>query len=379
MNNNTTPIMQSSNVLNQLFFNISNPKENLIKQLINDLSKYMLTNKNMDEQNAEVAKILDNSSIQPTQEMPEVKIPHANEETFRGMPDDGTSVGSPKFAEGRSPYANVEEQIVCEKMPRRAAVGSLLPDAAVGMWDLDGEESSRLEDVITNQGLVDVQTTSDPPRSVVPPSSTPKEEKIRIFMPKQKDTLFWCLYVITQGFQEYYLIHNNYAVKELEIKTQIVNYIKSNPSKLKETNYKMTKANIQEIMSELLTSQTNTSFMVLLAMCCFYNINIVIVFSKNRIMLEFISDRSSTATYYTVYKDEYKKYSTDSVRRSKEEIDKMKTKMICVENYTKPLKSMSYYKVNELVEMAKKLQLYDKDKCYNKTELYELVGQAFLI
>jgi hypothetical protein len=36
---------------------------------------------------------------------------------------------------------------------RRAAVGSLLPDAAVGMRDLDGEESSRLEDVIVENVL----------------------------------------------------------------------------------------------------------------------------------------------------------------------------------------------------------------------------------
>jgi len=224
-----------------------------------------------------------------------------------------------------------------------------------------------------NQTPPPIESPYTPP--LPPPPKTPAP---KMFTPKQKDSLFWCLYIITQGFQEYHLITHNYAVKELEIKTQIANFVKTTPTRLKDTNYKITKAVTQEILSELLTNQNTTSFMVLLAACCFYNINIIIYFPKSNMMLDFISDHSDSAAYYVVQRDEYKKYSTDAERKTKEQIEEMKKNVMHVNNYLKPLRGMSYYKVAELEEMAKKLKIFQEEKSYSKKELYDILGQAFI-
>jgi hypothetical protein len=54
----------------------------------------------------------------------------------------------------------------------------------------------------------------------------------------------------------------------------------------------------------------------------------------------------------------------------------MKNKMICLESYLKPLKSISNYKVEELEELAKKMGIYENNKKYKKTDLYQEISEA---
>jgi len=198
-----------------------------------------------------------------------------------------------------------------------------------------------------------------------------------LISPKQHDTLFWCLYIIHFGYGEYLEIDRNYGIKELEIKKKIGEFITSNPHKMKNTNVKITKAGVQEILSELLTSQKDTSMNCLFALLVYYNINLIIVNSSKLLMLEFISDKDSDDTpTFAVYKDEYSKYSVNITELTKEEIKDMKEKMICLENYFKPIKAASNYKVEDLEFLAKKLGIYKEDKKYKKQDLYNEIAKA---
>jgi len=197
------------------------------------------------------------------------------------------------------------------------------------------------------------------------------------FQPRQSDTLFWCLYVLHHGMDEYLNIGHNYGVKELEEKQRLAAFINNNKSKIKGTNYKVTNVLIQEILSELLTSQKETSLHVLIALTVFYGINIFIVDADDRCMLEFLSCKEidESTRNYVLYKDKYGKYSAQLEWISSSQLVDMREKYIVLENYLRPMKAVSNYKVEELVELARKLSIYDENKKYKKSELYDAVHE----
>jgi len=204
------------------------------------------------------------------------------------------------------------------------------------------------------------------------PEPEPESQRKDFVSPKQQDTLFWCVYIAVHGYDEYMQISRNYGVKELEIKKKIADDIIASPYKMKHTNYKITKIMVQEILSELMTSQKSTSMLCLYSMAVHYNIRILIVDSTQKLLLEFLPDTSNTdVKTFVLYKDSYGKYKLDLEELSTDKVNELKTKMICLENFTKPFKAISNYKLNELEEIAKKVGVYDETKKYKKNELYE--------
>lgn len=206
----------------------------------------------------------------------------------------------------------------------------------------------------------------------------PVAEKPRntLISPKNPDTLFWCLYIIANGYDEYLEIDRNYGVKELEIKKLVSDYVFANSYKFKNTNNKITKVAIQEIMSELLTSQKETSILCLIALTVYYNFNIIIVDSKEKLMLEFLVSEETEIPTYVLYKDSYGKYTVNTEAVTRIQVAEMKDKMFCLESYLKPLKSISNYKVEDLEALAKKMGVFDEKKKYKKAPLYEEVFAA---
>jgi len=194
-----------------------------------------------------------------------------------------------------------------------------------------------------------------------------------IISPTQKDSLFWCIFIIHFGYNEYLQVSRNYGIKELEIKQKIIEYLNKNPSVLKQTNYKITKVSVQEILSDFLTSQKDTSILCFIAMISYFKMNIIMVDSTNRFMLEFLSNKDENLPTYVLYKDSYGKYKVNIKPINTETITNMKNTLICLENYTKPLKTASNYKIDDLVDLARKLGFYNENMKYKKNELYEQI------
>ena len=211
-----------------------------------------------------------------------------------------------------------------------------------------------------------------------------QEEKMNFIEPRHHDTLFWSLYIIAHGYKDYIEIDRNYGVKELEEKQKISEFIKTNINKIKNTNYKITNVAIQEMLSEFMTVQKNTSILCLIAMTVYYNINILIIDSSDKTMLEFwankdgvpqmdrLSDENSAMTY-VLHKNENGKYKLRIENISTSRIYEMKEKYLVLESYLKPIRAMASYKVEELEQMVKKLGVLDETKKYKKNELYELI------
>jgi hypothetical protein len=209
------------------------------------------------------------------------------------------------------------------------------------------------------------------------PQVEEKFEKEELFQPKQNDTLFWSLYVLYHGMGEYMNIGHNYGVKELEEKQRLATFVRENKFKIKGTNHKVTNVLIQEILSELLTSQKETSLHVLGAFTVFYNINILLVDANQRCMLEYLDNKemdNNTKTYI-LYKDKYGKYRAQLEWISSSRIQEMRQQYIVLENYLRPMKAAAAYKVEELAELARRLSVYDENKKYKKSELYDVVHE----
>ena len=186
------------------------------------------------------------------------------------------------------------------------------------------------------------------------------------FLPKQKDTLFWCIYIFKYGMNKFNQI-SNYGNTELKEKQNCIKFIEKNKNLLKTSNYKITNINIQEIKSELMTEQTKTSYNVLIAFIFYYNMNIYIL-HENKVM--YLSFKNDTNTINHVIMKDEKKFRIVKTNVSEIEIDKIIKKQYCLVHFNKPIKGMSTYKVSELNEIAKILNI---DISYKKNELYELI------
>lgn len=237
----------------------------------------------------------------------------------------------------------------------------------------------RYDDVAPPRTIDHRPIVERPLQNELPPSFTHMAEPVSlaepsrpsIITPNHTDTLFWCLYIVVHGYNDYLQIGRNYGVKELEIKQKIGEYIKTNASKLKNTNYKVTKACVQEILSEMLTSQKETSMICLIAMTVHFNINVVLVQPAKKIMVEFIGQKDAELPWYILYKDTYGKYTIQESPATSNQLEELRQTNICLDSYLRPLKPMTTYKADDLIQLATKLGSIDLTTKIKKQELYE--------
>ena len=223
------------------------------------------------------------------------------------------------------------------------------------------------------------------------------EKSNQQFSPIQENKLFWCIYIIVYGYDNFLLIHQKYGNKELEEKQMMIEFIKTNASKWKNSNYKVSKILIQEMMSECLINK-QSGFLSCITMSVFYNKIILIVNQCKNSYLYFspAKDMGETTNYENIVVIYYKKnelshnknkYSNENIRYSIDlhtiqpndcigKIKEIYTNMYCLENYEKPLKGISTYKIKELVNIANKLNMFQNESeivLLKKQELYDKI------
>ena len=214
---------------------------------------------------------------------------------------------------------------------------------------------------------------------------TAKEQVVidekELISPRHQDTLFWCLFIIHFGYKEYLQVDRNYGVKELEEKQKIYEFIKNNPSKAKETNYKITNVAIQEMLSELMTPQKQTSMLSLIGLIAYYHVNLLIINEETKCMLEFWTNAEMKMDNltYILFKSNDGKYKLQFENIGEYKVIELRNKYMVLEHYSKYMKSVSGYKVEELEAMSQKLNIFDETKKYKKSELYENIGKVLAI
>ena len=202
----------------------------------------------------------------------------------------------------------------------------------------------------------------------------PCDNKISTLTPAQADSLFWCIYIAIHKYDEYLMIHNKHNMLELEWKQKLSKQITDCPSKLKQSNHKVTKANIQEILSDFMTAPYKTNMLCVIAITVYYNIHIIIMNSTNNMRMEFLTDVLPADTY-VIYKNERNHYSICPEPASADELSRIRNSSLLIENNEKPLKSIGSYKIDELVQYAKLFGVYNDHEKYKKNELHDIVGE----
>ena len=219
-----------------------------------------------------------------------------------------------------------------------------------------------LQEVMSVKNMVDLSLMQNDITHVESPIfSKGKEAKENGFVNKDRDALFWCIFAHQYGEMEYAMIRTNYGKRKVDEKMKIYSWLKDNKEVIKKfPSMKITNVMYQEMLSELMCVQSDTGFLSLIAFALYYKINIYLVNEIKKTYLEFLgqteeeekSSQKSTNHCFLFKLDR-------GYRLSYEPMFNIIESMIKLENYQKPLKAISNWKVVELEELAKKLGLHE--------------------
>jgi hypothetical protein len=161
--------------------------------------------------------------------------------------------------------------------------------------------------------------------------------------------------------------------REIEEKMRVMEFIKKNRPRMK--SMKITAATGEEMMGDLLTNQS-TSMLVLPALALFYETRLWIVSEETNTYLEYLptvyerdpieivpdtDDRihivyNIMIIYRTTHNNRVS-YTTETTEERSNLIEKIQQTMIRIENIEHPFKGISTYKLVDLEEIAKKLNV----------------------
>jgi hypothetical protein len=190
-------------------------------------------------------------------------------------------------------------------------------------------------------------------------------ENAEIYFSNKQNPLFWAVYINIYGYENYMQISNKYGNAELEEKQKIIDFLKKGYSKLKEVNKKVTKAMIQEWMSELM-SASKISIPLLQLFSVYYKKNIIIYNEINNTYLNFLAENDENEPPMVIVKTRNNNYGV-YIDITDEKMNEL-MKGVCLEDIEKPLKGISTYKMPELIELAIKCGIQPEQ--LKKPELY---------
>ena len=187
-----------------------------------------------------------------------------------------------------------------------------------------------------------------------------EKEKNNFFKPTEKDKLFWCFFIIVSDFNHYLLNKNNLFKIEKNFKIDIISRIRKIKTELKKNKIK-----INEIENDLL-SDKNVSLTIIYVFSIIYKKSLIIV--NNNIYYYFNNNSDNIYIIYNINND----YVLDLEKNNQDDINNIKNTKLLLD-YNKPIKSFSFYKLNDLQEIAEKLKIniINNNKKKTKKVLYE--------
>lgn len=196
------------------------------------------------------------------------------------------------------------------------------------------------------------------------------KEKDRFFFPKEKDQLFWCFYIIKNGFEKYDYPGTSTFVNEKSEKFKQIEHLRNNKQQLKVKKIK----NIKEDVEDELANKQVIGMKTFIALCISNNINIMYIHKRK--CFEIIFDElSNIHVVHCINNSDSSGYNYCYEENcSKEQIDKYRNDYFKWECIDKPLKAISSYKLDELNELCKKSGINNIEN-KKKINLYELLLQ----
>jgi hypothetical protein len=191
-----------------------------------------------------------------------------------------------------------------------------------------------------------------------------------LFFPKEKDSLFWCFYIMKNGETKYEMLENKSFVIEKKFKIDYVEKIRKEKQIVKSHKF----ATLTHLENQL-ANEEKIDLPTFFTLCVIENINILYVCKKTYFELLMNDDK-----IHIIHRlDNYSKYGYEGIEQSR--IELYRSTLFKVDSVEKPIKSISSYKVSELVEFCTKLGIEicikDTNKNKSKKDLYESLIQYF--
>jgi hypothetical protein len=193
----------------------------------------------------------------------------------------------------------------------------------------------------------------------------------QMFIPREKETLFWCFYIIKNGDIKYETTQNKNELMARQIKITYVEKIRKEKKTVK--IYKF------DTISNIESNLVNDNFInpkTFLTLCAIENINVIYITKKTYFEL-LMNDTDEVFVVYEINNGGNGKYNIKYGFElgNTESINNIKKTLYRVDNIDKPIKAISSYKTQELVEICNKLAIEIVNKDTNKTkpkkDLYE--------
>ena len=210
------------------------------------------------------------------------------------------------------------------------------------------------------------------PKEVVQQKETAHHNKP--FTPFQKDKLFWCFYIILNGYDEYQLNNSTSFTIEKQLKIETVEKLKAVKEKLKELKLKRTELEDELVNKPMITLKG------LYALCLVHNVSITYIYGRKycELLVE-TADKKGIIIQNAKKEDSIKWIMTENADAGEDFLTQIRKDYWLIENIQKPLNAPSAYALQELSDICERLQIEthaktgagDKTKAKTKKQLYE--------
>lgn len=202
-------------------------------------------------------------------------------------------------------------------------------------------------------------------------SSSSTSSKGDTFFPDVNDSLFWSFYIMKNGQEVYESLGKINIVIERKIKIEYIERMRESKQVLK--SYKTAPLTHLE---NVLLNEKQIDIKTLIALCVIEGISFMYIYKNTYFEMNIDADESAQI-HAIVRMDMPTKYGYKMIP----DVKPIRESFYKIDNMNKPLKSMSAYKLDELVVFCNKLGMTtDADgKKVNKKCLYEMLVQYFVL
>jgi hypothetical protein len=198
-----------------------------------------------------------------------------------------------------------------------------------------------------------------------------KKKKETIYKPKQKDSLFWCFYILKHGYSNYEMeINNQYFVVEKTEKFKYIDMFRKNKDLLRLHKIKP----FTELEDDL-ANQHRISIKTFFALCILENINVLLVDNRKIYELTCV-DIDDMNPVHVVSRNNKTFEHHIELDVTNEIVQNYRDTYYKMNGFDSTLKAIGSYKLDELVELCLRLNInldtIDKKK-KTKKDIYELL------
>ena len=192
----------------------------------------------------------------------------------------------------------------------------------------------------------------------------------KVIYAREKDTLFWCFYIMKNGVDDYLFMPHRNMVIEKKLKIELIEKLREN-----KTFIKLNKLGPLTHIENFLLNETAIDMKTFNALCCFENLSCILSFPHFfcEVNIDTNEDDPNTNIMMLIKNEESGKFGfKQNVKQ--EEVNLVRTTKYRIDNLAKPIKAMTAYKIEELINIAEKLNIEIPEKS-RKKDIYELIVQ----